>query len=328
MNPLVAVRQERKRINDRFNQELRQQIDGTLPAGHVYKLGMPSPILQSTGIPDLPIELSAKRLQEKSSETYRSNHPFKLESVKNLPEALQNPIMVFQSSTRSDTKVVLTELSENGSNFVVAIKVRKSEDGNKVEAEVNSIRSIYPKDSKGGVLQWINNGLLRYVDKEKASAFISTQWPNYIAGGENGRSHNPNLIAQQRINLAEVGYLNLDSIANIINNFENPSIEDDGIHFQKAAEDEIDNLRQQVNNATYDNAVPQRDERQLHRHTAVSTPSRDRHVQQAATRHASSRAIPATDDHDRTPAYPRGSGSTCRRNGSKGGSHARNGVFP
>ena len=31
--------------------------------------------------------------------------------------------------------------------------------------------------------------------------------------------------------------------------------EDDGIHFQKAAEDEIDNLRQQVNNATYDNAV-------------------------------------------------------------------------
>ncbi len=104
--------------------------------------------------------------------------------------------------------------------------------------------------------------------------------------------------------------------------------EDDGIHFQKAAEDEIDNLRQQVNNATYDNAVPQRDERQLHRRAAVSTPSRDRHVQQAATRHASSRAIPATDYHDRTPAYPRGSGSTCRRNGSKGGSHARNGVFP
>lgn len=31
---------------------------------------------------------------------------------------------------------------------------------------------------------------------------------------------------------------------------------------------------------------------------------------------------------DRTPTYPRGSGSTCRRNGSKGGSHARNGVFP
>lgn len=37
------------------------------------------------------------------------------------------------------------------------------------------------------------------------------------------------------------------------------SQEAEDIHFRKAAEDEIDDLRQQVNNATYDNAVPRRE---------------------------------------------------------------------
>lgn len=34
-------------INAQFNEELKQQINGTLPKGHVYKLGMPSEALLS-----------------------------------------------------------------------------------------------------------------------------------------------------------------------------------------------------------------------------------------------------------------------------------------
>lgn len=41
--------------NRRFNEELRQQIDGNLPKGHVYELGRPGRVLRSTGIPDLPM---------------------------------------------------------------------------------------------------------------------------------------------------------------------------------------------------------------------------------------------------------------------------------
>jgi len=52
------------KVNSQFNEELQQQIDGTLPKGHVYRLGMPSAVLQSTGIPNLPIELSATRLAQ------------------------------------------------------------------------------------------------------------------------------------------------------------------------------------------------------------------------------------------------------------------------
>ena len=51
-----------KEVNDRFNAELQQQIDGTLPKGHIYQLGIPGDILISAGIEDLPIELAASRL--------------------------------------------------------------------------------------------------------------------------------------------------------------------------------------------------------------------------------------------------------------------------
>ena len=210
-------------VNERFNEELKQQIDGTLPKGHVYRLGMPSEALRSAGVPELPIELSASRLAEKASPEYSSNHPFALDEVENLPQALQNPIAVFDSKTRQGSKVILTELQSKGHNFVAVLRVRKSDDTRKLDVEVNDIRSLYPKDRVGGIIEWINNDLLRWVDKEKAAGFISTQWPNYIGGGENTDGNAVEETSQRRTNFADVGRSALASATKILENFENPT---------------------------------------------------------------------------------------------------------
>ncbi|MDR2583623.1 MAG: hypothetical protein LBC75_09105 [Fibromonadaceae bacterium] len=40
--------------------------------------------------------------------------------------------------------------------------------------EINSIRSVYPKNRLlDAISNWYDNGLLRYVNKEKASAFTT-----------------------------------------------------------------------------------------------------------------------------------------------------------
>lgn len=192
-------------VNRRFNEELEQQINGKLPKGHVYQLGMPSEVLRSAGIPELPIELSAERLAHKASEEYENNHPFKLRNIENLPEALAYPIAVFDARKKNGGKVILTELSEKGNNFIVAVHVRKNDNVRKINVEVNDVRSIYPKDRKNGILDWVNEGLMKWVDKDKASQFLSTQWPNYIGGGA-------------QTNEA------LSSATNIIENFKNPTI--------------------------------------------------------------------------------------------------------
>lgn len=188
-----------KDVNEKFNEELQQQIDGTLPKDHTYQLGVAGNILQSAGVRSLPIEMRASKLAEKSNQ---SNHPFDISTIKNLPQAIQEPIMVFDSSSVPGRKVILTEIQSNGVNFVVALGTTFN--GKKIQ--VNDIRSIYPKDNIQGIIDWVNAGnLLRYADKNKAL----------------------NWINQQQSNSAEVvnPIKNLDIAAKIIKNFENPPIQ-------------------------------------------------------------------------------------------------------
>ena len=195
------VRPERisnKEVNKRFNEELQQQIDGTLPKDHTYQLGLAGSVLQSAGVRALPIELRASRLTDKSMQ---ENHPFELSDIKNLPNAIQEPIMVFDSANTAGRKVILTEIESKGNNFVVVLSAELK--GNKLE--VNRIRSLYSKDSVRGIVDWINAGnLLKYADKNKA-----LEW-----------------IGKQQSNSAEVTNTikNLDVAAKVLQNFENPTI--------------------------------------------------------------------------------------------------------
>lgn len=194
-------------VNDQFNAELQQQIEGSLPKGHIYQLGHPSEALQAAGIPNLPIELAASRLETKASKDYSSNHPFDLKNIQNLPQAISSPIAVFNSKTQPNSKVIFIELQQDGVNFVAAVKAEsKATSGRKI-IEVNSIRSVYPKDYTRDIVNWINRGdLLQWTDKEKIL----------------------NWLGKQQSNSADVAIPIKDiSVAtNIVNSFENPTLTD------------------------------------------------------------------------------------------------------
>ena len=190
---------ELSQVNERFNEELQQQINGTLPKGHVYQLGMPSSILQATGFPNLPIEMSSTRLAEKAAQR---NHEFDLADVENLVEALNRPLAVFEYGDKSKAQNVIVEIERDGKKFVIGVSLNPLVGGKRME--VNSIRGIFPKDNAEW-LNWISQGKMLYVNKEKIQ----------------------DLIDKQRTNLADVDYLDLDSIAKVVENFENPNIEDE-----------------------------------------------------------------------------------------------------
>ena len=194
-------------VNDQFNAELQQQIEGTLPQGHIYQLGHPSEALQAAGIPNLPIELAASRLETKASKDYSSNHPFDLKNIQNLPQAISSPIAVFDSKTQPNSKVIFIELQQDGVNFVVAVKVHSQRANYQRKININSIRSVYPKDYTRDIINWINRGdLLRWADKEKIL----------------------NWLTQQQSNSADVDtpIKDISVATNIVNNFENPTLTD------------------------------------------------------------------------------------------------------
>lgn len=183
-------------VNDQFNAELQQQIEGTLPKGHIYQLGHPSEALQAAGIPNLPIELAASRLSDKSMQ---ANHPFELSEIENLPEAIQQPLAVFRSATHIGSYVVMTEIEHQGKNYVAAIQTHRQ----KGRLEINDIRSIHYRRTNTHMVNWIDEGLLEYVDKQKM-----VEW-----------------LSKQRYNSAEVRKL-FNHATNIVNSFENPTLSD------------------------------------------------------------------------------------------------------
>lgn len=203
----LSLQETSDAINVRFNEELKKQIEGTLPKGHIYSLGMPSNALRSAGVPNLPIELTARRLATKASQEYHSEHPFELSDIQNLPQAIAHPIAVFDSSTRSDSTVVLTELQDSrGVNFVVALRVVKSSTSRSLEIDVNGIRSIYPKDRVTSILKWITSGKMLWVDKKKALSWITTQLPNagYDSNATESLQDSEGRLDKQRSNSADV----------------------------------------------------------------------------------------------------------------------------
>jgi len=157
-------------INKKFNEELLLQIEGLLPKNHTYQLGTPSVILQSIRIPNLPIELRASRLNDKAMQ---KEHPFDLREIVDLPKVIQNPLAIFRSATHLGYYILMTELKHSNKNFIVALQINTYKENN----ETNSIRSIYPKNNTQ-VINWIEDGLLEYVDKQKTIEWFSKQQSN------------------------------------------------------------------------------------------------------------------------------------------------------
>ena len=199
---------EVQRVNEKFNEELQMQIDGKLPENHIYKIGKPGSVLRSTGVPDLPIQMSASRLKAKAT-SY--GHNFELSGIKNLVISLQHPLAVFAYGDKTKAQNIIIPLQKGGKNFIVGLSLRPIVNGSHLE--INSIRNVFPKDNSEW-LNWINQGKALYLNKEKIQI----------------------LIDQQRTNLADVDYLDLDSMAKVIENFENPKNVDEKLKYRTSSE--------------------------------------------------------------------------------------------
>lgn len=158
-------RGESKAINERFNEQLDNfSLDNADKI--VFELGTPSKKLLEGGVDDKPIRLYGSKVAKKMME-----HGYNAKDLKNLPYAIANPIAVFDGSVPG-SHAILTELNINGNNVLVTLTIGKG--GNDVD--FNIITSVYGKN-KNNVIGWINNGKLKYVDKEKALNYLHLSTP-------------------------------------------------------------------------------------------------------------------------------------------------------
>lgn len=206
--PDIATASEKTHMElmaETFDQQLAQYERGELKAGHRFELGMPSRFLLSAGFPNLPISMRASLLARKSGDM---KHPFAAADLTGLVEAIQKPIAIFEYS-KSNIRNLIVDVKHGDKHFLIGVTLNYKAG----DIEINSVSGIFPKESHEWV-KWIQDGkAIRIDQKEKVQAVIA--------------SLRTNPAESERIGL------NLDDVAKIVNNFENPTItEDDSILFR------------------------------------------------------------------------------------------------
>jgi len=155
-------------INALFNEGLHRQNRGTLPRGYVYHLGHPGKTLLLTGMPDLPIQLKADRLAEKAGEGY--GHPFQLADVRDLPEAINNPLAVFSYGDKAKAMNIITKIEKYEKQFLAGVSLNPEVNG--IWLNINSIRTVFPKDAHEW-LRWIEEDKTLYLDKKEVLSILA-----------------------------------------------------------------------------------------------------------------------------------------------------------
>ena len=167
--PEEAQRLEAGRLKiftDNYRQILEEFDAGTLPRDRQIELGETPDALTMLGVEQLPVSMSGSLLYKA-----REKHGLTTAELKQIPEALYNPVMIFDSSDRSTNfesgMVVLTQIRDkDGKPVIIALNLGK---GSK-RHQVNDIASIHGRRVKN-IVDWIDEGFLRYSHKKRALAF-------------------------------------------------------------------------------------------------------------------------------------------------------------
>lgn len=195
-------RQQVESANERFNEQLEQLEEGTLPSGDKITLGNPSAVLLACGVNNAEITATQRMLKG-----HIAKHGLSLDDLRNLPMALESPIMVYEWGDKARSTIVITEIPRGNERIAVAIRLKPGRNG----IAVNAVASVHGK-SVERLLADMNTPLtdfgvenLKWVDKEKVLDWIA-------AGGSFGPSGiNQGLVVA----------------TNIVENFENPKIEEE-----------------------------------------------------------------------------------------------------
>jgi hypothetical protein len=139
----------------------------------------PTPaVLQALGAPQLPISITRDVVRKATNGV---KHAVSIAIIRQLPELLANPIMVFNSApnperinhtVEENSLVVLIDaVDEQGAPIIAAIHFQQHEKRH----EVNRVASVYGKDRAGVIVSWMKEGLLRYRQTQKCLEWFQSR---------------------------------------------------------------------------------------------------------------------------------------------------------
>ncbi|MFZ7136613.1 LPD38 domain-containing protein [Avibacterium avium] len=168
-------------LNESADSEFAKAVDAVAQGGSVkgyIDVGTTPDVLKMLGLPDVKVTIHGATFKK----VMQDKHHITAETLKQLPQQINNPVAVMRSSTENNGYVVLTELIENvnGANKPVIAALHLKQDVNGLE--LINIASVYGRNHSQ-IQRGLDNDLL-YLNKEKGKNFADTfglQLPAYVS---------------------------------------------------------------------------------------------------------------------------------------------------
>jgi len=148
-----------------FNAAIKRFFAGSKSKDQIFTLGKPKELLKELGVPDKEIILRKSRLKEKADK-----HGLTFAHLKNLPNQINAPILVFEYEKGKETFNVVVSRANKEGLLLCGINTKKQR-VNKME--VSEILTIHGRNTNQ-LIRWIQKGLLLYVgDIDKIKKLLS-----------------------------------------------------------------------------------------------------------------------------------------------------------
>lgn len=191
-NPLFQADEKELKA---FAQKVDDWKAGKLASTEVISEFSTSTVLQAINIPANKVSVTQTVLEKMNAPenvfiNKSHGHYLDIDTIKNIPNYLANPVMVFKSVSRPDSYIIMTETVDSKNQTVmIALAV------NKIEANivVNNITSAYGREENEWFIEQIKEGNLVYQNKQK-----SLEWTN-----ERGLLLPPQMSTQGSLNVIQ-----------------------------------------------------------------------------------------------------------------------------
>jgi hypothetical protein len=184
-----------------FAKQLDDWANGKLRSDVALNVCNTPEVLIQLGVKRLPIEIS-QRVVAKIVNPEGINggkHDLGLELLKQLPEQLGNPVMVFKSSTVKNSIVILTELNDSHGRSVIAAIHMDVGHGRHM---VNAIASMYGRNNEiNFVRDQLKNDRVLYADENKSRDWFQSRGLQLPKEGFHNHDSNDIILHQEQKNV-------------------------------------------------------------------------------------------------------------------------------
>lgn len=158
--------------SDIFSRQVDEVVNGTFPKKDMLTISQETPqVLQNLGLQNFPITMTQKHLDTIMNREGKyggaNYHDLGIDIVKQLPRAIAEPLNVLKSSTKDDSIVVVTDLSDKNDNIVIAsIAIDGKGKINDITIDSNVMTSAYGKNNYDVWMQKNKENIIYDIDED------------------------------------------------------------------------------------------------------------------------------------------------------------------